>query len=105
VLAEMLKLCGDMELKEGGIGLVVELTAVLMQLLAVPSVSTHTGNCGAHREVVGDDSSEPDAGTLTAAEAVDSLSGAVLTWNHLDESSMAAAGFGLTLFCFPVTLA
>jgi hypothetical protein len=90
----MVSLCGIGQFEKDGAGLVVELTAVLMQLLAVRSVSTDGVHGGSSCDDAAGAEAEPLAfATLTAAEAVEALHGTDLTWEHLDKNSMSMAGY------------
>lgn len=76
MLLEMLKLCSGPEgalFDDSGSEVAVQLATVLMQLLAVPPDEAR--DC-----------------SPTAAEAVEGLQEAELTWEHLDVATIAQAG-------------
>lgn len=75
VLLETLRLCGKEDggfPKDEGPEVAVQIASVLMQLLAVPPTAALDGR--------------------TAADAVEGLQEAQLTWEHLSESSIEQAG-------------
>lgn len=99
MLTGFLKICKNASqgstLKDAGPELPIQLTLVLIQLFAIPGSAVNV-ECGEGDDELGSTQNVPSA--QTAAEAVDAIQNKDLTWDHLTESSISAAGVMFPFF-------